>query len=138
MAVTAITQALRNAATELGQSEVRTARHRLEHVEAAGEQDWQVFADLGVVASMQPGFDAAWGGDQGMYAARLGGSRAVALNNFAAAAKAGVTLAFGSDSPVIEIGPWAAVRAAVHHCDRPDPPAKRDRHRAGAASAAAG
>jgi len=114
-AVTAITQALRNAATELGQSEVRTARHRLEHVEAAGEQDWQVFADLGVVASMQPGFDAAWGGDHGMYAARLGGSRAVALNNFAAAAKAGVTLAFGSDSPVIEIGPWAAVRAAVHH-----------------------
>jgi len=114
-AVSAITQALRTTATELDPSDVRVARHRLEHVEAAREQDWQVFADLGVVASMQPGFDAAWGGDQGMYAARLGTSRAFGLNDFAAAARAGVTLAFGSDSPVIEMGPWAAVRAAVHH-----------------------
>jgi len=114
-AVSAIAEALRLTAIEMGAAEVRAARHRLEHVEAAGEPDWQVLADLGVVASMQPGFDAAWGGDLGMYAARLGRARAAELNNFAAAAKAGVTLAFGSDSPVIEMGPWAAVRAAVHH-----------------------
>ena len=30
----------------------------------------------GVLASVQPNFDAAWGGDGGMYAQRLGADRA--------------------------------------------------------------
>ena len=59
-------------------------------------------------------FDALWGGPDGMYAARLG-ERWRATNPFRALADAGVTLAFGSDSPVTPLGPWAAVRAAVHH-----------------------
>jgi predicted amidohydrolase YtcJ len=36
------------------------------------------------------------------------------LNRFADLAAAGVPLAFGSDAPVTDLGPWAAVRAAVH------------------------
>ncbi len=51
-----------------------------------------------------------------MYAQRLG-SRAGALNRFADLAAAGVPLAFGSDAPVTPLGPWAAVRAAVHPSD---------------------
>ncbi len=71
-------------------------------------------ARLSVVASVQPMFDRLWGGPDGMYAARLA-DRWRATNPWRAMADAGVTLAFGSDSPVTPLGPWAAVRAAVHH-----------------------
>src|SRR5664279_1607780 len=71
-------------------------------------------AALGAVASVQPAFDAAWGGRHGMYADRLGADRAAELNPLAAFAAAGVPLAFGSDAPVTRLDPWGGVRAAVH------------------------
>jgi predicted amidohydrolase YtcJ len=89
--------------------------HRIEHAEFV--RDPQRLARSGLIASMQPCFDAAWGGDGGMYAQRLGTERARRLNRFADLAAAGVPLAFGSDAPVTELGPWAAVRAAVHPAD---------------------
>ena len=70
---------------------------------------------FGIVASVQPAFDAAWGGPDGMYAERLGAERAQAMNPFAALQKAGVPLAFGSDSPVTPLDPWGTVRAAAFH-----------------------
>jgi predicted amidohydrolase YtcJ len=70
---------------------------------------------LGVVASVQPAFDAAWGGAAGMYAARLGAERALTLNPFAEMAAAGLSMALGSDSPVTPVAPWEAVRACVNH-----------------------
>jgi hypothetical protein len=66
---------------------------------------------------MQPCFDALWGGPDRMYARRLGADRAAQLNRFADLTAAGVPLAFGSDSPVTELGPWAAVQAAVEPAD---------------------
>ncbi|MGZ4637694.1 MAG: amidohydrolase family protein, partial [Actinomycetes bacterium] len=72
-------------------------------------------ADLQVVASVQPAFDRLWGGQDGMYAERLGADRAVRLNPFAAMAHAGVLLALGSDSPVTPLDPWGTVRAAARH-----------------------
>ena len=89
--------------------------HRIEHVEFL--HDPHRLAKSGLVASMQPCFDAEWGGPDGMYAQRLGIERAAKLNRFADLAAAGVPLAFGSDAPVTELGPWAAVRAAVHPSD---------------------
>ena len=74
-------------------------------------------AACGVVASVQPMFDAAWGGTEGMYARRLGVGRAAAMNPFAALASAGVTLAFGSDAPVTPaepVGRRPRRRAAPH------------------------
>ena len=70
---------------------------------------------FGLTASVQPAFDARWGGPSGLYATRLGPARAAALNPFADLAGAGVPLAFGSDSPVTPFDPWGAVSAAVHH-----------------------
>jgi predicted amidohydrolase YtcJ len=64
---------------------------------------------------MQPAFDAAWGGDAGMYAERLGVERALATNPFAGFADAGVALALGSDAPVTPLDPWGGVHAAVDH-----------------------
>jgi predicted amidohydrolase YtcJ len=102
-------------ADEVGLARVQAARHRLEHAEMVAPRALAEMARLGVVASVQPAFDAAWGGAAGMYAQRLGATRAAALNPFSAFARAGVTLAFGSDSPVTPFDPWGSVRAAATH-----------------------
>ncbi len=117
-AVSAVGQALRAAAKRLGDSgTVRLAgcAHRVEHAEMPDQDAIAAMAATGTVASMQPLFDAAWGGNEGMYARRLGTERAAAMNPFATMAAAGITLAFGSDAPVTPVDPWAAVQAAVHH-----------------------
>jgi hypothetical protein len=100
---------------KLGADRLRAARHRLEHVEMVSPHAIEVFARLGVVASVQPAFDRLWGGEHGMYVERLGAERGVRLNPFAAFEAAGVILALGSDSPVTGLDPWGSVRAAVHH-----------------------
>jgi predicted amidohydrolase YtcJ len=91
------------------------AGHRIEHAEYV--RDPGRLAASGLLASVQPCFDALWGGADGMYAQRLGAARALQLNRFAELAAAGVPLAFGSDAPVTELGPWAAVRAAAYPSD---------------------
>ena len=85
---------------------------RIEHAEMINDPG--SLAAAGLIASMQPAFDATWGGPDGMYAQRLGAERAATLNDFAAIVRAGAMLAFGSDAPVTPIDPWAGVRAAVH------------------------
>jgi predicted amidohydrolase YtcJ len=105
----------REAAERLGTEAVRRVRHRIEHVEMVDAAMIATLADLAVVASVQPAFDRLWGGESGMYTERLGAERARTMNPFAAMAAGGVTLAFGSDSPVTPLDPWGGVRAAVRH-----------------------
>lgn len=114
-AVTAVVEGIRAAAEKVGLARVRAARHRVEHAEMLTPETVAAFAELGLTASVQPAFDALWGGEDGMYAQRLGAERARALNPFAALLKAGVPLAFGSDSPVTPLDPWGTVRAAAFH-----------------------
>ncbi|OEV08824.1 amidohydrolase [Streptomyces nanshensis] len=114
-ALTAVAEGVRAAADRVGTDRVRAARHRVEHAEMPDAEVIAAFAEFALTASVQPGFDAAWGGTEGMYAARLGAERAAGLNPYAALQRAGVPLAFGSDSPVIPLGPWEAVRAAAFH-----------------------
>ncbi|MFI8852998.1 amidohydrolase [Streptomyces sp. NPDC053499] len=114
-ALQAVTAGVRGAAERVGLARVRAARHRVEHAEMLTEQTIADFADLALTASVQPGFDAAWGGADGMYARRLGAERAATLNPYAALLRAGVPLALGSDSPVTPLGPWEAIRAAAFH-----------------------
>ncbi|RJK93165.1 amidohydrolase [Vallicoccus soli] len=106
---------LREAAAEVGLPALRTARHRIEHAEMLDAAAVAALAELGAVASVQPVFDALWGGAEGMYAERLGAERALGLNPYADLAAAGVPLALGSDAPVTPLGPWEAVRAAAFH-----------------------
>jgi predicted amidohydrolase YtcJ len=110
------------AAALVGAPTVTRARHRLEHLEMITRDQVERLAVLGVGASVQPAFDAYWGGDEGMYAARLGSGRVLGdapMNPFASMMAAGMTVALGSDSPVTPFAPWEAVRAAVqHHDDR--------------------
>jgi predicted amidohydrolase YtcJ len=114
-ALDAVTAGLRQSADVLGAPAVRAGRHRLEHVEMPDAGHLATLADLQVRASVQPVFDALWGGPHGMYAQRLGADRAHGMNPLAAMASVGVPLAFGSDSPVTPLGPWEAVRAATSH-----------------------
>jgi predicted amidohydrolase YtcJ len=107
--------ALESTARECGTQTVRDCRHRLEHVELASPGHVARMAALGVVASVQPAFDAEWGGDQGLYAQRFGASIALRSNPLAWFAEAGVPMAFGSDSTVTPMDPWGAVAAAQGH-----------------------
>ncbi|MER7483439.1 amidohydrolase [Streptomyces sp. NPDC126510] len=114
-AVDAVVEGVRAAAEKLGLGRIRAARHRVEHAEMLTPESVAAFAELGLTASVQPAFDALWGGEEGMYAQRLGAERARGLNPFAALLRAGVPLAFGSDSPVTPLDPWGTVRAAAFH-----------------------
>ncbi|MFP3989995.1 amidohydrolase [Streptomyces sp. E11-3] len=114
-AVTAVVDGVRAAAEKVGPGRVRAARHRVEHAEMLTPESIAGFAELGLTASVQPAFDALWGGSDGMYAERLGAERARTLNPYAALLRSGVPLAFGSDGPVTPLDPWGTVRAAAFH-----------------------
>ncbi|MFE9807164.1 amidohydrolase [Streptomyces sp. NPDC005548] len=114
-AVASVVDGVRAAAEKVGLARLRAARHRVEHAEMLTPETVAGFAELGLTASVQPAFDALWGGEDGMYAQRLGTERARTLNPFAALLRTGVPLAFGSDSPVTPLDPWGTVRAAAFH-----------------------
>ena len=116
-AVAAAVSGLRRAAATLGVRRIRAARHRLEHVEMISDADIATLAELGVVASMQPAFDAAWGKPGELYEQRLGASRARGHEPF---------------------GHSGALRrtARVRH-GRPSDPTRRLGHRAGRGAALA-
>jgi predicted amidohydrolase YtcJ len=103
------------AADKVGLDRLRAARHRVEHAEIMNKRLIAGFVEFGVVASMQPAFDRLWGGPDRMYAQRLGLERAMESNPMGAMHGVGVTLAFGSDSPVTPLDPWGSVRAAAFH-----------------------
>lgn len=114
-AVNTAVAALETVVGRFGVPAVARCGHRLEHLEMVTDEQAARLGSWGVIASMQPNFDALWGGRTGMYAQRLGAARAAGLNPFALLASQGVPLAFGSDSPVTDMNPWATVRAATRH-----------------------
>jgi predicted amidohydrolase YtcJ len=91
---------------------VRRLRHRIEHAELIRPDLLEDIADLGLVVSAQPAFEATWGQPGGMYEQRLGPERAAWTNPYRELADRGVALAFGSDSNVTPMAPWDGVHAA--------------------------
>ncbi|NKX53961.1 amidohydrolase [Arthrobacter mobilis] len=110
-----VLEALELAAGRVGQAAVRAGRHRLEHVEMLPPGAVGKLLDYGISVSMQPLFDAYWGGDSSLYAARLGTERALAMNAIGTLQTSGVPVCLGSDAPVTAQDPWAAVRACLEH-----------------------
>ena len=108
-------QAVEAAAREHGVERVRACRHRVEHVELPTREQVRRMAAVGIVASVQPAFDAVWGGDTGLYAERFGVEAARESNPLGWFADAGVMMAFGSDSTVTPLDPVGALRAATQH-----------------------
>jgi predicted amidohydrolase YtcJ len=83
--------------------------NRIEHAQIVHPQDIPRFAQLGVIASMQPIHATA-----DMEAAdRLWGDRCANAYAWKSLQSAGATLAFGSDAPVEALNPWLSVHAAV-------------------------
>jgi predicted amidohydrolase YtcJ len=114
----AIGQALRcarRAVRTVGHAPFAACRHRIEHVELLGSDGADRMAELGLAAGVQPAFDAAWGGPDGMYERRLGSRRAKSMNPFADLWRRGVPMGGSSDSGVTPLNPWHGVAAAVHH-----------------------
>lgn len=114
-AVAAAVAAFAAVADELGGPAVAARGHRIEHLEMVTPEQAALLGGWGVIASMQPMFDALWGGSGGMYERRVGAERAARMNAFAPIASTGMSLAFGSDAPVTAIDPWEMLRAAVEH-----------------------
>lgn len=114
-AVSAVITAFERVVARLGAMAVARCGHRLEHLEMVTAEQATRLGQWGVIASVQPNFDALWGGSGGMYARRLGARRASQLNPLALLASQGVPLALGSDAPVTGLDPWESVRAAVNH-----------------------
>ena len=102
-------------AAEIGGHALARLGHRIEHAEMITADQATTLASFGVIASMQPLFDALWGGPGQLYEQRLGLPRGRSLNNFAQLARSGVGLAFSSDAPVTAMRPWRAIAAAAHH-----------------------
>jgi hypothetical protein len=109
----AAVRGLERAARRVGVGAVRRMRHRLEHFEMSSKELIARAARVGAGLSLQPAFDAAWGGESGMYSKRVGRARARTMNDFRAMARSGAPLGFGSDSPVTPLDPIGAVRAAM-------------------------
>ncbi len=86
---------------------------RLEHAELISAADLPRLANLGVTASMQPNFIVRWSGPGGLCEAALGRERAARMGRFGSLRRAGVHLAFGSDS--MPIGPTVGLPGALMH-----------------------
>lgn len=119
----AIDQALRafsdvfHGLDDQGKTDFRARRHRLEHFEMATAAQMHTAASLGLVASVQPAFDALWGNPGQMYTQRMGPERAEGMNAFLEMHRSGVQLGGGSDTPMSPFDPMAGVWALEHHHD---------------------
>jgi predicted amidohydrolase YtcJ len=115
----AIAQALatwEKVAAELGAERVARPGHRIEHFECAWDRHIERAAALGLRGSIQPAFDRFWGGEDGLYAQRIGWERASKMNRFASMLNAGILLGAGSDSTVTPLDPFLQIASLrAHH-----------------------
>ncbi|HKX25183.1 MAG TPA: amidohydrolase family protein [Actinomycetota bacterium] len=95
----------------------RARRHRLEHFEMASTNQVERAAMVGLAISIQPAFDALWGGPGQMYERRLGPERAATMNPFRTLVDRGLEVGAGSDTPVTSLDPMLAIWALEHHHD---------------------
>jgi predicted amidohydrolase YtcJ len=103
----------------------RDSRHRVEHVEVIQASDIPRFAELGVIASMQPPHPP---GNHGLplepYLSRIGEQRWPLAFAWTALRAAGARLVFGTDWPVSDIDPMWSIQSAMTRSrwndDQPD------------------
>ena len=102
-------------AAETGVDDVRRLGHRIEHFECSSDDHMKRAEALGVRVSVQPAFDHYWGGDDGLYARRIGSERAREMNRFGTMAATGLVLGAGSDSTVTPLDPFLQMAALRGH-----------------------
>lgn len=92
----------------------RDSRHRVEHIELIHPDDLPRFAQLGVMASMQPAHAMLTGNDPDPWLQRIPHSRWSCSFAWQSLRRAGATLAFGSDWPVADLNPMLGVHYALN------------------------
>jgi predicted amidohydrolase YtcJ len=102
-------------ARDVGLDAVRALRHRIEHFECATDDHITRAARLGLAASVQPAFDRFWGGEDGLYARRIGWERASVMNRFKSMLDAGMVVGAGSDSTVTPLDPFLQMASLRGH-----------------------
>ncbi|WP_395663568.1 amidohydrolase [Aestuariivirga sp.] len=92
----------------------RDSRHRVEHIEVIHPGDIARFAELGVIASMQPPHPP---GCHGLplepYLSRIGAARWPYAFAWTALREAGARIVFGTDWPVSDIDPLWSIQSAM-------------------------
>ncbi len=88
----------------------RDRRDRVEHAQVVAPEDFERFAALGVIASMQPVHESS---DMRWAEARLGPERSKGAYAWNSMLKRGVRLAFGTDYPVEPVNPMRGLYACV-------------------------
>jgi predicted amidohydrolase YtcJ len=88
----------------------RDRRDRIEHAQVVAMSDFPRFAQLGVIASMQPSHETT---DMRWAEQRLGPERSKGAYAWATMEKFGVRLAFGTDYDVEPISPFRGLYACV-------------------------
>ena len=94
-------------------------RNRIEHAQVIDSADIPRFADLQVIASVQPTHATS---DKAMAGERLGDTRLEGAYAWMRLRQAGVKLALGSDFPVEPANPFYGLHAAVTRQDRQNQP----------------
>jgi predicted amidohydrolase YtcJ len=90
------------------------ARHRVEHAQVVAPEDFPRFAELGVIASVQPIHATS---DMGWAEARVGEERIRGAYAWRTLVESGARLALGSDFPVEPVNPLLGFHAAVTRQD---------------------
>lgn len=86
------------------------SRFRVEHAQVVAVDDLKRFAQLGVLASMQPTHATS---DMRWVAQRIGDERLKGAYAWQTLKQTGATVVFGSDFPVESPNPWEGLHAAV-------------------------
>jgi predicted amidohydrolase YtcJ len=92
----------------------RDSRHRVEHIELIHPVDLHRFAELGVIASMQPLHSPLEANDPDIWPSRVGEDRWACSFAWRTLRRAGAHLAFGSDWPVVTQNPYLGLYAALN------------------------
>jgi predicted amidohydrolase YtcJ len=108
----AVRQAL-DAYQALGPGQAAERRHRVEHIETIDPGDLPRFAELGVVASMQPFHAFPHAQQMAVWKGVLGPQLAASGWRIGSLLRSGALIAFGSDWPVVPYDPLLEVHAAV-------------------------
>jgi predicted amidohydrolase YtcJ len=92
----------------------RDSRHRIEHIELLHLDDLPRFAELGVIASMQPLHVPLLFDETDPWPSRTGPKQWGRSFPWQTLRQAGARLAFGSDWPVVSQNPWLGLYAALN------------------------
>ncbi len=94
--------------------EITRKRHRIEHAQVVNPSDFKRFAELGIIASMQPTHAIS---DKRWAESRLGEYRVLGSYAWHLMKSYGVHVPFGTDFPVESINPYQTLYAAVSRQD---------------------